>query len=62
MDLKEVEWGMDWIDQARDWERSRALVNAVTNILESTKCWEFLDCLRTCRLLRQDSELHHAVI
>ena len=33
MDLQEVEWwGMDWIDQAQNRDRWRALVNAVMNI------------------------------
>jgi hypothetical protein len=33
MDLQEVGWGcMDWIDMARDRDRWRALVNAVTKL------------------------------
>ena len=32
MDLQEVGWaGMDWIDQAQDWERWQMLVNVVAN-------------------------------
>jgi hypothetical protein len=32
MDLQEVGWGMDWIEVARDRDRWRGLVNAVTNL------------------------------
>jgi hypothetical protein len=32
MDLKEIRWGVDWIDLAQDWERWRDLVNAVMNL------------------------------
>jgi hypothetical protein len=32
MDLKEVGWGMDWIDLAQDRDRWRALVNGLMNI------------------------------
>ena len=33
MDLQQVGWeGMDYIDLARDWDRWRALVNAVMNL------------------------------
>ena len=31
MDLREVGWGMDWIDLALDRDRRRALVNALIN-------------------------------
>ena len=34
MDLQEIGWGdMGWIDLAQDWERWRALVNAVMKLL-----------------------------
>jgi hypothetical protein len=32
MDLREVGWGMDWINPAQDRDRWRALVNEVTNL------------------------------
>jgi len=32
MHLKEVGWGMDWIDLARDRDRWQALVNAVMDL------------------------------
>ena len=32
MDLKEVGWGMDWIDLAQDSDRWRALVDGLMNI------------------------------
>jgi hypothetical protein len=32
MDLREVGWGMDWINLARDRDRWRAVVNAVMNL------------------------------
>jgi hypothetical protein len=32
IDLQEVRWkGVDWIDMAQDWDRWRAVVNAVMN-------------------------------
>jgi hypothetical protein len=29
--LQEVGWGLDWISLAQNWDRCRAVVNAVTN-------------------------------
>jgi len=44
MDLQEIGCGfMDWIEQAQDMNRWRALVNAVMNLRVSIKCGEFLD-------------------
>jgi hypothetical protein len=31
MNFREVGWGMDWINLAQDWDRLRAVVNAVMN-------------------------------
>jgi hypothetical protein len=39
MDLREVGWGMDWIDLAQDRDRWWAVVNAVMN-LQALKMWE----------------------
>jgi hypothetical protein len=45
MDLQEVGWGgMDWINQAEDEEKWRALVNQLSG---SIKCGEFIDQLGT---------------
>jgi hypothetical protein len=32
MDFQGEGWGMDWIDVAQEWDRQRAVVNAVTNV------------------------------
>jgi hypothetical protein len=33
MDIREIGWGgMDWIDQAHDWDQWRALVNTAMNL------------------------------
>jgi hypothetical protein len=54
MDLHEVGWeGMDLIDLAEDSDRWRVILNVVMKIL-SIKCWEFLDQLGKCLLLRKD--------
>jgi hypothetical protein len=43
MNLREVGWGMDWIDMAPDRDRWWALVNTVINLWVSLICEEFLD-------------------
>ena len=49
IDLREVGWGIGWIDMAhQDRDRWRAVVNAVMNSSAFIKCGEFLDWLRTC--------------
>jgi hypothetical protein len=32
MDIKEMEWDVDWVDLTQGWERWRAVVNAVMNL------------------------------
>jgi hypothetical protein len=32
MDLRDVGWGIDWIDLAQDGDRRLAVVNAVMNV------------------------------
>jgi len=39
---------MDWIDLAQDWDRSRALVNAVMYFQVSIKCGKFLNEMKNC--------------
>jgi hypothetical protein len=42
--LGEVGWGdVDWIGLAKDSNRWRALVNTVTNLRGSMKCWETIE-------------------
>ena len=43
MDLKEVGWGMDWIDLAQDRGRWRALVNPVMNLRVPKNVGNFFD-------------------
>ena len=46
MDLREVGWvGMDWIDLASDWDKWRALVNAVMNLTIPLNAGNFLTSL-----------------
>jgi hypothetical protein len=42
MDLREVGWGMIWINLAQDRHRWRVLVNAVMNLQGSTKCGKLI--------------------
>jgi len=42
MGLKEVGWGMDWIDMAQDRNRWRALVRAVMNFRVPTNAGNFV--------------------
>ena len=41
--FRKLDWGMDWIDLALDRDRSRAVVNAVTNLSGSIISGEFLE-------------------
>jgi hypothetical protein len=44
MDLIEIGWdGMDWIHLVLDRNQWKALVNAVMNLSDSIKRWEFLE-------------------
>ena len=42
MELRQVGWGMDWIDLAQDMDRWRALVNAVMNLHVPQNAGNFL--------------------
>jgi hypothetical protein len=55
MDLKEIIWNdMDWINLAEDRDQSRTVVNTVMNLGGSIKCWEILEYLSDCWLLKKD--------
>jgi hypothetical protein len=61
MDLQEIGWGA-WIDLAQDWEKWRALVNAVTNLRVPQNAEKFLDQLKNYHLPKKDfscMELSH---
>jgi hypothetical protein len=56
MDLREIGWdGMDWIELAQDRDQWRALVNTITKLEGSIKCWEVLEQLHNWRLLKKGS-------
>jgi hypothetical protein len=60
MSLQEVGcWGMDWIELARDWERWRALENAVMKL--RVPLYSYC-CLCTCILIFRPSILKVAYI
>jgi len=43
MNLKELGWGMDWIDQARNGDRKGGFCECGNGSSGSIKCGEFLD-------------------
>jgi hypothetical protein len=48
MDLLEIGWGhVDWIGLDQDRDKWRVLVNAVTNLRDSIKCWETMKWLHS---------------
>jgi hypothetical protein len=56
MELQQVGWGdMDWIALAQDRDTWRALDERGNELSGSIKCGEFLEKLRTCELLRNNS-------
>jgi hypothetical protein len=58
MGLREIGWGgMDWIDQAQDRDRWRALVNAVMNLQVTKNFGKFLSSCTTCDFSRR-AQLH----
>ena len=42
IDLRELGWGMDWIDVAQDRDRWRTVVNAVTKLRVTQNAGNFL--------------------
>jgi hypothetical protein len=56
MDLREMGWGgMDRIDLAQDRNQWRSCCDHGNELSRSLKCWEVLEQLHNCRILKKGS-------